>query len=263
MGVGDNVMASGMARGASARGKRIAFGDGKRIIWDKNSEIVFRGNPNIATVGSEAAKDLEWIEYYQGNRIYTKQASDRWIWNYDFRAVPGELFLDQDEQRFSSNLNPGFVVIEPNVPVFKAVRHNKQWPVHRFLEVAKRLQSAGYQIVQLLYPKSQNRIPGAIKVFTQNYRLAVATLKRAGLYIGPEGGLHHASAAVGTRAVVLFGGFVPPQVTGYETHTNLTGGAEACGSINPCSHCRAAMEAISVDEVEAEALKILGPCSAF
>jgi hypothetical protein len=57
--------------------------------------------------------------------------------------------------------------------------------------------------------------------------------------------------------VVLFGGFIPPQVTGYPGHVNLTGGAVACGSLQRCSHCQAAMNAISVDEVHAAALGLL------
>jgi hypothetical protein len=35
-------------------------------------------------------------------------------------------------------------------------------------------------------------------------------------------------------------------VTGYDTHTNLTGGAEACGSLAPCNHCKEAMARIHV-----------------
>jgi hypothetical protein len=54
--------------------------------------------------------------------------------------------------------------------------------------------------------------------------------------------------------VVLFGGFIPPQVTGYPTHTNLTAGSAACGKLQSCSHCRAAMDAISVEKVMKSAL---------
>lgn len=256
MGIGDNVMASGMARGAKARGKRIAFGDGKKIIWDQNSEQVFRHNPNVASPGT-ITKDVEWIEYYQGHRVYTRQDGARWVWNYDFKAPVGELFLTGDELSVGRQAGKGFVVIEPNVPWFKSVGPNKQWPADRYAEIGKRLKAAGYDVVQLVYPKVKNRIAAARAVNTSNYRQAAGVLKQAALYVGPEGGLHHGSAAVGTKAVVLFGGFVPPQVTGYDMHINLTGGAEACGSINPCNHCRAAMNAITVDEVEAEALKIL------
>jgi len=87
----------------------------------------------------------------------------------------------------------------------------------------------------------------------------MAILRRAKLYIGGEGGMHHGAAAVGVQGVVLFGGFIPPEVTGYALHTNLTGGAEACGSFNPCAHCAAAMQAIGVDEVLEHAMKRLCP----
>jgi hypothetical protein len=70
--------------------------------------------------------------------------------------------------------------------------------------------------------------------------------------------MHHGAAAMNIPAVVLFGGFVPPAVTGYDSHTNLTGGAEfACGSFRYCEHCIAAMKAISVDEVVTAALEHL------
>jgi hypothetical protein len=84
-------------------------------------------------------------------------------------------------------------------------------------------------------------------------------MSRAALYIGGEGGLHHGAAAVGVGGVVLFGGFIPPEVTGYATHANLTGGAEACGSLDPCRHCAAAMQAIGVDEVLEHAMARLCP----
>jgi hypothetical protein len=64
---------------------------------------------------------------------------------------------------------------------------------------------------------------------------------------------------VGVEGVVLFGGFIPPEVTGYALHTNLTGGAEACGSLQPCAHCHEAMKAIGVDEVLERAMARLCP----
>src|ERR1051326_7125772 len=124
MGAGDNLMASGMARGAADRGRRIAFGDGRRIIWDTNSEQIFEGNRNIARPGSEGAKDLEWIAFYKGIRIYNTQGSGRWIWNEDFRPIPGEIVLSEKEQRLGKRYGKGFVLIEPNVELWKSVAKN-------------------------------------------------------------------------------------------------------------------------------------------
>jgi hypothetical protein len=248
LGLGDQLLATGLARGTKARGKRIAFGDGKQIIWDHHSEQIFRGNPNIAPPGSERDPDIEWVPFYRGNRIYNRQSGDRWVWNLDFRAIPGEVFLTADELKWARFHGSGFVVIEPNVPEFKTVAPNKQWPVERYNKVARLLLKSGVDVVQFNF-KAGHVIPGARLIKTPSFRHAVAALEKASLYIGPEGGLHHASAAVSLPAVVLFGGFIPPAVTGYSFHTNLTGGAEACGSLHACSHCKAAMAAISVPEV--------------
>jgi len=251
-------MASGFARGAAKRGKIIAFGnkEKRRIVWDQNSELIFRGNPNIAAPGWERRPNVEWIPFYRGNRIYNRQEGDRWIWNREFQAKPGEIFLNAEEKQFSRALEPGFVLIEPTVPSWKSAAPNKQWPVERYREVARQLRAAGHDVAQLVYPKV-TQIPEARPIATKDFRYAMAAMGRAVLYIGPEGGLHHAAAAMARPAVVLFGGFIPPAVTGYATHTNLTGGAEACGSLKPCAHCRAAMNAISVDEVVAAAMGCL------
>lgn len=256
IGIGDNLMASGFAKGAAARGKKVAFGNGSRIIWDQHSEAVFKGNPNVARPGHERLQNLEWFGFYKGNRIYNRSAGVRWIWNYEFRAKPGELFFTSTEKGFAERVGNGFVIIEPNVPSFKSVAVNKQWPVDRYDEVARQLKAEGYDVLQLIYGKG-HRIPTARRMFTPDFRHAAALLGRAALYIGPEGGLHHASAAVGIPAVVLFGGFIPPAVTGYDGHINLTGGSEACGSLSRCAHCKAAMDAISVDEVTNSAREIL------
>lgn len=257
VGLGDQVLGTGLARGASARGKRVAFGDGKKIIWDHYSDLVFRNNPNIAPRNTTNFDNVEWIPFYRGNRIYNTQGDGHWIWNYDFHAVPGEIFFANDEMAYAKTQRPGFVVIEPNVPGYKSVASNKQWGFDKYNQVAQRLVLKGHKVLQFVHAGSSQRLTGVQHVFTPNFRLALALLKRAALYIGPEGGLHHGAAAVDTPAVVLFGGFIPPQVTGYSTHVNLTGDVEACGSWKPCPHCAAAMSAISVNDVLTHASRLL------
>lgn len=260
MGIGDNLMASGLARGAKERGKLIAFGDGTKLLWDQFSKAIFQDNPNIATPANmrvTPTRNIEWVPFYKGNRIYNSAAPGRWVWNYEFKAKPGELFFSYDERKFSHRyVGNETVVIEPNLPAYKSVSVNKRWPVERYREVARRLIREGRRVVQFDYGSGE-RLPGVESLQTPSFRHAAAILSRAALYIGPEGGLHHAAAAVNTPAVVLFGGFIPPQVTGYDGHVNLTGGAEACGSWNACEHCRAAMNAISVEEVVGAASQYL------
>jgi ADP-heptose:LPS heptosyltransferase len=250
MGAGDDVMATGMARGAAARGRRIAFGNGSRIIWGPFSPLVFKNNPNIAPPGSERDRDIEWCDYYKGHRKYNKQGDGRWIWNYEFKVTPGELFFDPSEDVYPKD--PDLILIEPNVPN-KPCGPNKQWRVDRFAQLANALVTEGYKVRQFDYG-GRHHIASGIK--TPTYRHAAALLKSARLAILPEGGLHHAAAAVDVRAVVLFGGFVPPSVLGYDGHRNLTGGAMACGSFGRCEHCIDAMNAIQVEDVLRASLEL-------
>lgn len=251
MGLGDQLMATGMAKGAKARGKRIAFGDKRQIIWDHNSATIFKDNPNIAPPGSEGSDDLEWVRYFKGHRIYNwhDQHGKRWIWNQKFRPIPGELFFDQQELRSSVRYGAGFILIEPSIENWKSVAPNKDWGRHKYQALADRLIEDGYRVAQFVYPKSSVTLDGVERLRTLSFRDAVSILGKASVYIGAEGGLHHAAAAMGRDAVVLFGGFIPPEVTGYPNHANLTGGATACGSLSACKHCQEAMAAISVDEV--------------
>lgn len=251
MGHGDEIMATGLARGAKARGKRIAFGDGKRIIFSPWSGEIFRNNPNIARPGDELAPDIEWIAHHKGNRLYNKMSNSRlrWLWNMNFTPTPGELFFEEAELRFAEAAGSGFILVEPNLPAHKSVSPNKDWGAQRYAAVAQALLKQGRRVLQFDYDGARHHLPGVSQLKAPTFRHALAVLARAALYIGPEGGLHHGAAAVGIPAVVLFGGFIPPQVTGYPTHTNLTGGAVACGRFYRCHHCMQAMDAISVDEV--------------
>ncbi len=250
-GFGDELIATGLAKGAAARGKRIAFGDNRRILWGPHSAEIFAGNPNIASPGSERDRDIEWINYYKGNRLYNKGHGTHWAWNYQFNPKPGEIYFREDELEFAEHFVSGFVLIEPNIPLNKPQAVNKDWGAERYQEVADRL--SGFDIVQFAVGK--RRLNGVRTISTPSFRHSMAVLRKAAVVICPEGGLHHGAAAVGVPAVVLFGGFIPPEATGYEMHTNLTGGAKACGRVSKCNHCRAAMDAIPVEEVTEAAVR--------
>lgn len=258
MGYGDELIASGLARGAAARGKRVAFGDGRRIIWSAQSHQIFRGNPNVAKPGSEQSGDLEWIAHYRGNRLYGSLDGNHWRFR-DFECPPGELMFDDEEIGFAALRPPQpFIVIEPRVKPFGACAgSNKQWPVLRYAKLADELKrETGIRVVQLVPTGWQPLLSRVEVVVTPSFRHAVAVLRHAALYIGPEGGLHHGAAAVGTLAVVIFGGFNTPRSTGYPWHENLTVG-EPCGTTAACDHCRAAMASIGVDQVRQAALRQL------
>jgi ADP-heptose:LPS heptosyltransferase len=246
LGIGDDIMATGMARGAAARGKRIAFGDGRRLLWGPFSAEAFRNNPNIAT---RVESNTEWIAYHKGNRIYNRYDAPRrrWIWNCDFKAPRGELFFDGAEMS-QCRLRAGAVLIEPNMPWHKPITQNKDWGLANYQELADKLRKAGWRVLQTSYGK--RRLERVERIQTETFRQVATLLTGIDLAIVPEGGLHHAAAAVGTRAIVIFGGVIPPAVLGYPSHINF-GADDACGKLDACDHCRRVLQSIEVDHVYA------------
>jgi ADP-heptose:LPS heptosyltransferase len=258
LGIGDQIIASGLAREAwTKRGRKVAFGSNGKIIWDKHSEEIFRNNPNICFPGNESRNKLEWVEFHKGHRGYNTQGDGHWIWNLDWRCVPGEIYLTHGEETAGKRHGKDFAVIEPNVATWKSSAENKKWGVDRYQQVCDALIADGTTVLQFIGQDDGFMLRGAKTVRTKTFRDAVAILKNSALYIGAEGGLHHAAAAVGVRGVVMFGGFIPPSVTGYEFHRNMVGSDRFCGSFKTCPHCADAMAAISVDSVYQAAKEIL------
>lgn len=250
MGWGDELLGSGLARGCAAQGKRMAFGDGRKIMWSYQAHDLFRYNPNVAPPGSEKDDDLVWCPHYGGNRLYGYYANgNKWHWR-PFKCVPGEVFLTEQECAVSQEVG---IIIEPRTKD----KPNKQWPVDRYQDVADELVGRGFTVSQLVAPHQRPILRGIQKITTETFRRALGVMSNASLYIGAEGGLHHGAAALNVPAVVLFGGFIGPETTGYDSHTNLTGGAKACGSQWTCSHCAKAMQNISVEEVLSASLGYL------
>lgn len=249
MGLGDQLMATGMAKGAHARGKRIAFGDGRTIKWDGNSKTVFEHNPNIASPGTEWGSDLEWINFYKGSRLYNTQdlARGRWIWNYAFRQTPGEIYLTADEEMRGRRAGNGFVVIDTHRAV-KPGSENRQWGMANWRALVERLRP-DFRLVQFKFRGSEP-LPG-VEQIEAGFRDGLAILQHAALFVGGEGGLHHGAAATGCGAVVIFGAWTPPLVTGYAEHVNVAAeDTDFCGTFSgACEHCRKAMASIPVERV--------------
>lgn len=257
MGYGDEIMGAGLARVTRQHtGKRTAFGDGRTIKWHANAHMIFEGNPNVARPGEERARDIVWSPHYPGRRLYCEMtAGRRWRFKPGTQQI-GEFYFSERELAEAAALPGDLVLIEPNT---KHQAPNKQWGHERYATTAGLLAKAGYRVAQ--FATGGVALPGVEQIRTSGFRVAAAVLQRARLYVGPEGGLHHAAAAVGTPAVVIFGGFISPAVTGYAQHVNIfTGDGLGCGTIAPCQHCRQAMARISSDMVAQAALGVLeGP----
>jgi ADP-heptose:LPS heptosyltransferase len=99
---------------------------------------------------------------------------------------------------------------------------NRLWPAERYAEVCDRVQDALGGRVLLLGGPREAPLLAAIRAAMQtpaaallegplSLRQMAAILQRADLFLGSDAGPAHLAAAVGTRAVVLFGAALPAQ----------------------------------------------------
>ena len=245
MGIGDDLMSAGEARAIHARtGHKALIQRADRRaywnpVWDGVPYILRdqRGDPQYQTLISGG-----------GPRPYIEAKSPgKWTWR-PYTPLPAEIRFTDDELAFAEPWR-GYVMVEPNG---KAIGHsNKLWAFDRWMMLAA---WAKVPLVQC-GPPGARRLPAATYVPTMTFRQAAAVLSVSRAFIGGDGSLHHAAAAVGTPAVVIRGGFISHKVTGYASHKNLfTGSGLGCGMRTDCPHCRKAMQAITVDMVQ-DALK--------
>lgn len=245
MGYGDALMDSGAARVAQLTDPRkVRIMLGHRLVWNE----IWDNNPRIAT--PDAKGDFQIIygrDQLNNMRPYHSAKSEtKWTYNLDFRPHVGEIYFSAGEKRYAYSYKPQ-IIIEPNIKT--KASPNKQWPLSNWKLFVRMAREAGFALFQV-GPHGTRTIDGARLIVTQNFRQACAVLANARAYVGHEGGLHHAAAALGIPGVVIFGGFTPVELTGYALHRNLgVSLGDACGMRIPCDHCRKAMNEIEPELV--------------
>jgi hypothetical protein len=237
VGFGDDIMATARVRALYAKNPVPVLITGLdnrprwSEIWDNNPKIARRRDGPIQVLldGPGARPYLD----------YTRLTHQHYFFR-EFDLQPGEIFLTDQEKAGTAS----HVFIEPHVR--SDVRPNKDWGFQRFQElVAGRPELPWAQC-----DYGRPLLEGVKVVPTGSFREACGVLSGAIAAVMPEGGLHHAAAALGIPAVVIFGAYIPPTVTGYESHVNLARHVpEVVGLNRPDPRAQAALASIGVEEV--------------
>lgn len=275
MGLGDDIMTTAFAKIEKEKfpERQVVVGDfKKKIVFES---IVFNNNPNITQRSElDESKPIHFIDNHPLNRPYidwekTSTISKNYFWNLNFKAIPGQIYLTDNEKKQAQviiNLAKNYwndkstknykkiIFIEPsstkiNDDQFYYKHKNKDWGIDNWKKLSSLLGDE-YLIIQSVH-EDQNLLPN---VFSCNidFRIACALLKVVDLYIGPEGGLGHAAAALSKPAILIFGGWIHPSVTGYDFHENIYVEIEnsPCGALSfECDHCKVCMRQISIAKI--------------
>ena len=274
MGVGDSIMVSGEAKHIyETHGLRTVVVNEGRPVWSdmwKNLPYIMRPEEEVSD------KQRIWIHEEKPNGVrpyHSRWEPTRVFYNYDFELKKGELKFDigelnQAKRRLKDvglSSADAFVVINPD---FKNTtsKSNKNWGLHKYQEVVDELFCKYVHMVQLIPDEEYVDVSGLVKskeqylsggkllhkIRTKTAREAFAILSFATAVVTAEGGLSHAAGVMNIPGVVIFGGFTPPELTGYDCHTNIYRDhpISPCGTVHiECRHCREVMESIDSREV--------------
>ncbi len=253
MGYGDEIMALGRAEivykvlgspvaiyGVSGRPRHDDLWIGNPAV-DKNSEIKILDGP------SARPYILRWV----------RDGGLRIIYNLKYRAHAGHIFLSDEEKEKAADLTPQepFGLIEPYVRKGSSV--NKAYGFDRW---AKAIKDLPIQLYQFTFTGENTRLlPGVKPISAPDIRISVGIATSARIILCSDTSLNHIAASVGVPAVVIFGGYSDPLITGYKSNINfyISGGESPCGCYSPCDHCKRAMAMIKPEDVREAALKII------
>lgn len=235
--MGDELMAAGEAGRVRRPGAPpVAILDRKGVprwheIWNHCPDVL---RPEDWTPGATAISNCGRLRPYID---WPASLKSRWRF-LPYRPAPARVVLPP-ALLANAECWRGCVVIEPNLK--KKASPNKDWGWRRWGELTQLRPDLPWLQVG---PVGTKTLPGVELAVTPTIGEALAVLSVARAAVLPEGGLHHAAAAVGLPAVVIFGGYISPAQTGYAWHVSLFTGGEPCGWRRPCPHCVRAMAAI-------------------
>ena len=255
MGMGDALIAAGEARRVRvAGGPPVAVVDGKGRPWQHE---IFAWCPDVgplvegAPTVAAGPKARPYIDYAR-----SPDAKVRHAWQ-GFQPTPARLALSE-HPRERTRFARGRIVVQPNLKARAPA--NKDWGFGRWQALVQRCPELPWLQVGQGLP-DERRLEGVPFLPTPRAADLFAAVEQAAAVVAHEGFLHHAAAAVGTPAAVIYGGYIGPGATGYAGQRAFFRGAEihplGCGWKLPCEHCRACMEAITVEDV-AEWVMALG-----
>lgn len=216
----------------------------------------WHGNPAWVHEGGHKIIDGASVRPYHIGPLHGKG-----IWVLSHRPRAGKIWLTKAERDFAKQAikdagldGKKFAIVGVDVKDNASV--NKNWGIENWQRVVDNMP---IPVVQLLQTRVAKPMRGAIGIYTGHFRQAAAVIAHAALVMCNEGGNHHMAASMRVPAVVIFGAFIPPSVTGYDFHENIAIETPEgfCGEFRECRHCNKAMAKITPDMVLSRVNKIL------
>ncbi len=128
---------------------------------------------------------------------------------------------------------------------------NKEWPEEYWQELILSLMDRVLFVSTISQENKDRPKLRYVDFIYSDFRIASAILQFSDIYVGIEGGLHHAAAALKKPGIVIFGHWISPIVSGYSYHINFYDKniENGCGSLTICEKCLEYMRNLSTKKV--------------
>ena len=258
MGWGDYIMTTGIVRRLKRQNPNLQILVKEPFNKTRQYRDIFYKNPFIVNTDTinEKFPHIKIPRVLAGVNDESKQ---KIIWSPERVAEVGDFYVKKEETDFAEkNIKiitehwkaknqkqpKGIIFISDtakrNMIIDKKIVYydhavNKEWGEkkwHRFISIT----SEDYILLKTSNIEEKH-VDGLYSIMC-DFRTTFSIMKKCDFYIGNEGGLSHLWAITRKKALVFFGHWIPPYVTGYSFHLNLsTNLNDHCGSLKKCKEC--------------------------
>ena len=191
---------------------------------------------------------FSFVKNFPGHRPYIKKANANHLQfkSSDFRNA-NVLFKQALVETFAPIHEKSYILIAPEIKGTVSGT-NKQWPLEYYDELALRLKHDNCTVIEV-NSSGKPLLKNTKFIPTENLSKLLNLIKNASLVVSNEGGVHHMAGVLGVPAIVIFGSYISPTITGYDSHINIffphDNKINGCGSLKKCIGCEETMKDIS------------------
>jgi ADP-heptose:LPS heptosyltransferase len=263
-GLGDALFMSTVAREVKKRRAQA------RIVVETHWPQLFHNNPDVAAVfpagnqPREGAFPIVYEDPWPPERKHVLRIVCERL-GLESPVIRTYYYPTAEERIKARAIRPSssrpLLVVHPFSGFFAA--RSKQWDFRHWKQFLDLLPP---EIETLRFggadePATPTDRPNHREMINMDLRLIAALLETADAFVGQESGLAHLATALGVPSVVIFTGFVPPDVFGYEQNINLAPDLPyaPCWQKDGCAPCKAEIctRAVKPETVCEKTLEIL------
>ena len=258
MGWGDYLMTTGIVRRLKRQNPNLQILVKEPFNKTKQYRDIFYKNPFIVNADTINEK-FPHIKIPRVLAGINDESKNKIIWNLERVAEVGDFYVKKEETDFAEKTiktitdlwkaknqkEPKGIIFlsdtaKRNMMIDKKIVYyehavNREWGENKWQKFI-RITSADYILLKTSNTKTE-QFEGLHSIVC-DFRTTFSIMKKCDFFIGNEGGLAHLWAITRKKAIVIFGHWIPPHVTGYSFHLNLsTNLKDHCGSLKKCEKC--------------------------